>query len=105
MGETYLTVDPSIKCEGLEASRWKDGVTFVTFMSILFPLGIPLYYMVALLGVINHVKPPMSAIFKDKDYVSAFAMHEEMKIDKRDGHRKYKDEHGTVWRKVSLTEK
>ena len=21
--ETYLTIDPSIKCEGLEASRWK----------------------------------------------------------------------------------
>jgi hypothetical protein len=95
-GETYLTADPSIKCKGDEAGRWGDSLSYVVAMSVLFPLGIPLYYLIALRGVRNHINPPMSSILKDKDYVSAYALY---------GVLKYTDKKtGTKWKKMSARE-
>jgi hypothetical protein len=94
-GETYLSVDASIKCKGDEADRWGDSLPYVISMSVLFPLGIPLYYLIALRGVRNHINPPMSTILKDKDYVSAFALS---------GRFKYKDKTGKSWEKKSDSE-
>jgi hypothetical protein len=73
-GETYLAADTSIKCEGPEAGPYFDSLGYVSFMSILFPLGIPLYYLVALLKVRQSLNTPLSIILKDRDYVTTFAL-------------------------------
>jgi hypothetical protein len=43
-------------------------------MSILFPLGIPLYYVLALYKVRGAINTPLPSILKDKDYITAFAL-------------------------------
>jgi hypothetical protein len=43
-------------------------------MSILFPLGIPLYYLVALWCIRRSLNTPLPIILKDRDYVNTFAL-------------------------------
>jgi hypothetical protein len=43
-------------------------------MAILFPLGIPLYYVFALYRVRVAINTPLPSILKDKDYITAFAL-------------------------------
>jgi hypothetical protein len=73
-GETYLAADVSIKCEGQEAGAYVASLGYVSFMSALFAVGIPLYYVVALKAVRNAIKPPLQSILKDRDYIAAFAL-------------------------------
>ena len=73
-GETYLAADVSIKCEGPEAESYVASLGYVSFMSALFAVGIPLYYVLALKAVRNAIKPPLQSILKDRDYIAAFAL-------------------------------
>lgn len=60
-------------------------------MSVLFPLGIPIYYLLVLYRHRTLINPPLSAILKDRDYVAAFALS---------GRRKYIDNRGVAWKKT-----
>jgi hypothetical protein len=84
-GETYLAADVSIKCAGPEAGPYLDSLGYVSFMSILFPLGIPLYYVFALYNVRGAINTPLSSILKDTDYITAFALGGHRFMD-REGH-------------------
>ena len=64
----------SIKCDGPEAGPYLDSLSYVSFMSILFALGIPLYYVLALYKVRGAINTPLPSILKDKDYITAFAL-------------------------------
>eukprot|EP00935_MAST-01C_sp_MAST-1C-sp1_P001281 g1281.t1 len=56
-----------------EAAPYADTMPYVSFMSLLFALGIPVYYITALKSVKKAINTPLRNILKDKDYVSAFA--------------------------------
>jgi hypothetical protein len=73
-GEMYLTADVSIKCEGPDAGSYIASLGYVSFMSALFAVGIPLYYVLALKEVRHAIMPPLQSILKDRDYVAAFAL-------------------------------
>ena len=64
----------AIKTKGPAAGAWNASLPFVTAMSIIFPLGIPLYYVLKLLKVKNVINPSLRCILKDSDYVTAFAV-------------------------------
>jgi hypothetical protein len=89
-GETYLVADVSIKCKGPEAEAYAASGSYVAFMSFLFPLGIPLYYLWSLYRMRNFIDPKLSCIVKDSDYAAAFAVS---------GVYTYEDESGIVWTK------
>jgi hypothetical protein len=90
-GETYLVADVSIKCKGLDAEAYATSAGYVAFMSVLFPLGIPLYYLWSLYRMRNFIDPGLSCILKDSDYATAFAVS---------GVYTYTDEKsGTIWTK------
>ena len=87
-GETYLAADVNIKCEGQEAGPYKASLPYAVFMSVLFPLGIPIYYFVMLYRHRSAINPPLAAVLKDRDYATAFAMS---------GHQMYTDSNGVLW--------
>jgi hypothetical protein len=89
-GETYLVADVSIKCKGLDAEAYAASTSYVAFMSVLFPLGIPLYYLWSLYRMRNFIDPELSCILKDSDYATAFALS---------GVYTYTDKDGTTWTK------
>jgi hypothetical protein len=70
-GETYLVPDVSIKCDD---SVYLDAKSYAVFTSLLFPLGIPVCYMAALLFNHGVICSRLESILKDKDYVTAFAL-------------------------------
>jgi hypothetical protein len=70
-GETYLVPDVSIKCDD---SVYLDAKNYAIFTSLLFPLGIPVCYMVALVLNYGVICPRLESILKDKDYATAFAL-------------------------------
>ena len=56
-GESYLTADVSIKCEGPDAGPYRASLGYVSVMALLFPLGIPMYYMIALFHMRARIDP------------------------------------------------
>jgi hypothetical protein len=81
-GELYLTADVSITCAGPEAGPYLGSLGYVSVMSILFALGIPLYYVLALYNIRGAVNPAMQSILKDTDYVKAFAISGKKFVDR-----------------------
>ena len=62
-GEKYLVPDPSTKCTD---PAYLQARPYVVVMSVLFPLGIPLYYMLILYQAKAALNPSIQNIFKDK---------------------------------------
>jgi hypothetical protein len=93
-GNVYLAADVSIKCDGLEAGPYQESFYYVLFMSVIFPLGIPLYYLLSLNSMRNIINPPLPNVLKDQNYVGAFA------LGSLRTHLTYTDKDtGTVWTK------
>jgi hypothetical protein len=57
----------STKCAGPEAGPYFDSLGYVAFMSTLFPLGIPLYYVLALYNVRGAINTPLQSILKSEE--------------------------------------
>ena len=98
-GEVYLAADVSIKCDGPEAGPYLDSLSYVSFMSVLFPLGIPLYYVLALYKVRGAINTPLPSILKDKDYITAFALAGHKFID-NEGNRMSGEQLGSAQKVV-----
>jgi hypothetical protein len=70
-GETYLVPDPSVKCTDID---YIATIPYVTACALLFPVGIPFYYMYQLWLAKDLVNPAVRNILKDTNYVRSFAL-------------------------------
>jgi hypothetical protein len=67
------TADVSIKCEGPDSGPYKASLGYASFTAVLFPLGIPMYYMLSLFRMRAAINPSLHVIMKDKDYIAPWA--------------------------------
>jgi hypothetical protein len=66
-GNTYLVADVSVKCAGPEAVPYLGSFYYMLFMSVIFPLGIPLYYLLSLYAIRGIINPALPNVLKDED--------------------------------------
>jgi predicted outer membrane repeat protein len=55
-GTMTLVADSSLSC-GEESSQWKYYVTYASLMCLVYPLGIPLFYLFSLYSHLTHINP------------------------------------------------